>query len=93
MIAFKDLTLRRGSRKLLEKVNVRFQPGQRIGIVGQNGTGKSSLFAMMLGELSPDSGEAEIPAHLDIATVRQHTPAGEQSALDDEHGGSHMGRA
>ena len=82
MIAFKDLTLRRGSRKLLENVNVRFQPGQRIGIVGQNGTGKSSLFAMMLGELSPDSGEAEIPNHLDIATVRQHTPAGDQSALD-----------
>ncbi len=82
MIAFKDLTLRRGSRKLLENVNVRFQPGQRIGIVGQNGTGKSSLFAMMLGELSPDSGEAEIPAHLDIATVRQHAPAGSQPAIE-----------
>jgi len=82
MIAFKDLTLRRGSRKLLENVNVRFQPGQRIGIVGQNGTGKSSLFAMMLGELAPDSGEAEIPAHLDIATVRQHSPSGAQPAID-----------
>lgn len=82
MIAFKDLTLRRGSRKLLENVNVRFQPGQRIGIVGQNGTGKTSLFQLLLGELSADSGEVATPANLDIATVRQHSPAGEQPAIE-----------
>ncbi|MDA3919188.1 MAG: ATP-binding cassette domain-containing protein [Salinisphaera sp.] len=82
MIALKDLTLRRGSRKLLENVNVRFQGGQRIGIVGQNGTGKTSLFALMLGELSADSGDVEMPPNLDIATVRQHSPAGEQPAIE-----------
>ncbi|WP_423821454.1 ATP-binding cassette domain-containing protein [Salinisphaera sp. SPP-AMP-43] len=82
MIAFKHLTLRRGPRVLLEDVDLRFQAGQRVGIVGQNGTGKSSLLAMMLGEVSPDAGEVEIPPHLDIATVRQHSPAGAQPAIE-----------
>ncbi|RJS91352.1 ABC-F family ATP-binding cassette domain-containing protein [Salinisphaera sp. Q1T1-3] len=82
MIAFKHLSLRRGPRKLLEDVDLRIQAGQRVGIVGANGTGKSSLLAMMLGELSPDAGDIEIPAHLDIATVRQHAPSGDQPAIE-----------
>ncbi|MBO9470421.1 ATP-binding cassette domain-containing protein [Endozoicomonas sp. G2_2] len=82
MIGFNQVTLRRGSRKLLENVNLRLHAGQRVGIVGRNGTGKSSLFALLLGELSADAGEVDLPARLDIATVRQETPAGEQPAID-----------
>ena len=51
MIAFKHLTLRRGPRVLLEDVDLRIQAGQRVGIVGQNGTGKSSLFELIQGTL------------------------------------------
>ncbi len=82
MIAFKHVTLRRGPRKLLEDVDLRLQAGQRVGIVGANGTGKSSLLAMMLGELAPDAGEIEIPPGAEIATVRQHAPAGAQPAIE-----------
>ncbi|MGB7756702.1 MAG: ATP-binding cassette domain-containing protein [Salinisphaera sp.] len=82
MIAFKHVTLRRGPRKLLEDVDLRLQAGQRVGIVGANGTGKSSLLSMMLGELSPDAGEIDIPPGVEIATVRQHAPAGAQPAIE-----------
>ncbi|WP_324997809.1 ABC-F family ATP-binding cassette domain-containing protein [Salinisphaera sp.] len=82
MIAFKNVTLRRGPRKLLENIDLRFQSGQRVGIVGANGTGKSSLLAMMLGELAPDAGDIDIPAGVETATVRQHAPAGAQPAIE-----------
>ncbi|GAB3679712.1 ABC-F family ATP-binding cassette domain-containing protein [Salinisphaera aquimarina] len=82
MIGLNNVTLRRGPRKLLEDVNLRLHAGQRVGIVGRNGTGKSSLFSMLLGELGADSGEIDVPRTLDIATVRQHTPAGSQLAID-----------
>src|SRR5690625_4023647 len=82
MITLNNLTLRRGPRKLLENINFRIETGQRVGIVGRNGTGKSSLFALMRGELTADAGEISIPPHLDITSVRQHTPAGPQAAID-----------
>jgi ATP-binding cassette subfamily F protein 3 len=82
MIGFNQVTLRRGPRKLLENVNLRLHGGQRVGIVGRNGTGKSSLFSLLLGELTADAGEVDMPAGLDIATVRQETPAGSQPAID-----------
>lgn len=89
MIAFKHVTLRRGPRQLLTDVDLRIQKGQRIGIVGANGTGKSSLLAMLLGELSPDAGDIEIPASLEIATVRQQSPAGSQPAIEYVLDGDH----
>ena len=82
MIKFQNLTLRRGPRVLLEHVTLDIFAGQRVGVVGRNGTGKSSLFALMLGELDADAGRVEIPGNLDIAAARQHTPDLDQSALD-----------
>ena len=80
MISLRQVTLRRGTEKLIEGLDLRIPAGQRMGIVGRNGTGKSSLFALLLGELSPDTGDVDVPANLDLATVRQEAPAGRQAA-------------
>jgi len=82
MIQFANVTLRRGPRKLLEAVNFTLHAGERIGVVGRNGTGKSSLFQMIRGELPPDLGDVSVPSNLQIASVAQETPALPQSALD-----------
>ncbi len=82
MLTFANATLRRGSRTLLENLSFTIYPGQRVGVVGRNGTGKSSLFSMVLGQLQPDLGDVSIPRNITIATVAQETPALQQSALD-----------
>jgi ATP-binding cassette, subfamily F, member 3 len=75
MLNFADVTLRRGPRKLLDQLSFTIYPGWRAGVVGRNGTGKSSLFAALLGELQPDHGNVSLPRGLTIATVAQETPA------------------
>jgi ATP-binding cassette subfamily F protein 3 len=75
MLNFTDATLRRGPRKLLDELSFTIYPGWRTGVVGRNGTGKSSLFASLLGELPPDHGSVSLPKGLSIATVAQETPA------------------
>ncbi len=75
MIHFRNLTLARGARLLIEDANVQIHAGWRVGLVGANGSGKSSLFALLLGELHADRGDAEVPAAWRIATVAQETPA------------------
>ena len=82
MLELIDLSLRRGSQLLLEGVNLRIYPGQKVGVIGANGCGKSSLFALMRGELSADAGELSYPADWRLAHVAQHTPAGSQSIVD-----------
>jgi len=82
MLSFADVTLRRGPRTLLEGVSFTIYPGQRVGVVGRNGTGKSSLFAMLLGELHADRGDVSLPRNLEIATVAQETPALALAALE-----------
>ncbi len=82
MLKFSRLSLRRGSRELLHDVNLTINAKQKVGIVGANGVGKSSLFALIRGELHADSGELFIPEHLVIAHVAQETPALDRSALD-----------
>src|SRR5438552_8990687 len=82
MLNFTDVTLSRGPRTLLKGVSATIHAGWRLGVIGRNGTGKSSLFALLLGELTPDAGEVGVPRHLAIATVAQETPASERSALD-----------
>lgn len=81
MIRLLDLTLRRGARALLEQVDLTVHAGWKVGLTGANGTGKSSLFALLRGELAPDQGEAELPAAWEIAHVAQETPHSEDSAL------------
>jgi len=75
MLSFTNVTLRRGPRKLLEGVTFTIYPGWHAGLVGRNGTGKSTLFAALLDELHPDAGDISMPKNLVIATVPQETPA------------------
>ena len=82
MIELKNLTLQRGLKVLLDKASLTVNPGQRIGLIGKNGTGKSSLFALIKGEIMQDGGDILIPKHWKLAAVAQETPALEVSALD-----------
>ena len=71
MLSARDLTLRRGPRPLFEQVNFTVFRGDKVGITGANGSGKSSLFAAIRGKLSTDHGDIERPANLKIAHVEQ----------------------
>src|SRR2546421_778904 len=82
MIRLSQVTLRRGAKTLLEGADVALNPGDRIGLIGANGSGKTSLFALLRGELHTDKGEVEFPAHWRIAHVAQETPALERPATD-----------
>ncbi|WP_028451165.1 ATP-binding cassette domain-containing protein [Chitinilyticum aquatile] len=82
MIRFKDLTLLRGTKQLLDHVDLTLHPGSKTGLVGANGAGKSSLFAMLRGEIHADSGDLEMPPRITIAHVAQETPALAISAID-----------
>lgn len=82
MITLSNITLRRGKTILLDNVNWTIHKQQRIGIIGANGSGKTSLFALLLNELESDSGELTIPRQLTFAHVAQETPAYQETALD-----------
>jgi ATP-binding cassette, subfamily F, member 3 len=82
MIRLSQVTLRRGTKTLLEGAEVALNPGDRIGLIGANGSGKSSLFALLRNELHADKGDVDFPAHWRVAHVAQETPALERSALD-----------
>jgi len=82
MIRLSQLTLRRGAKVLLEAADVSLNPGDKIGLIGANGSGKSSLFALLRGELHADGGEADYPARWRVAHVAQETPALDRSAID-----------
>jgi ATP-binding cassette subfamily F protein 3 len=82
MISFRNFALRRGERLLLSDVDLALHAGWRIGVVGRNGTGKTSLFAAMLREVEPDKGDLDLPGKARIATVAQETPSLPDPALD-----------
>jgi len=82
MIRLSQLTLRRGTKSLLEAADVSLNPGDKIGLIGANGSGKSSLFALLRGELHADGGDADYPARWRVAHVAQETPALDRSAID-----------
>ena len=82
MMQFSDLSLRRGPRLLLSGASLTVYPGQKVGLVGANGSGKSSLFALLLGDLHADAGDCTLPAGWEIAHVAQHTPGGGQPAIE-----------
>ena len=82
MIQFRNLTLARGARALIEGASLQLHPGQKIGLTGANGSGKSSLFALLRGELHAESGDLEIPPAWVIAHVAQETPALSDAALE-----------
>ncbi|SUI85435.1 Uncharacterized ABC transporter ATP-binding protein YheS [Shewanella putrefaciens] len=82
MISINQAQLIRGSKTLLDETSLTIYPGHKVGLVGANGTGKSSLLALILGHLSLDKGEFSLPSGWQIATVAQETPALDVSALE-----------
>ena len=82
MIIATDLSLARGAKYLIKSSSFTIHPNHKVGLVGANGCGKSSLFASLLGSLPADMGNLSMPTSWKIATVKQETPALEQSALD-----------
>jgi ATP-binding cassette subfamily F protein 3 len=82
MLSARDLTLRRGPQALFELVNFTVFRGDKVGITGANGTGKSSLFAAILGELAPDHGDIDLPAAIKTAHVEQDIAASPRPAIE-----------
>jgi ATP-binding cassette subfamily F protein 3 len=82
MIEAIDLSLRRGAKLLMQDVNFRIGAGWKVGVIGANGVGKSSLFAALTGRLDPDRGELRLPKAWGIAEVQQTLHGTDQSVLD-----------
>jgi len=82
MISVRNVTLRRGVNVVLDRASATFNPGEKIGLVGRNGAGKSSFFGLLNGTLHEDSGEFSIPAAWRMGQVAQDMPETEQSATD-----------
>ncbi|MES2832207.1 MAG: ATP-binding cassette domain-containing protein [Pseudomonadota bacterium] len=82
MIRFQQVTLARGIKPLLDNVDVTLNPGDKIGLIGANGAGKSSLFGLLRGELHADLGSIDFPSKWRMAYVAQETPALDRPALE-----------
>ena len=82
MLKITDLSLRRGTRLLLENIALDVFPGQRMGLTGANGCGKSSLFSVIAGRLEADQGNVTLPRGALISEVLQETPESSQTAID-----------
>ena len=82
MLQATNLGVRRGVKLLFENTDFQIYPGQKVGLTGANGTGKSSLFALILKQLHADTGDCVYPSHWVIAHVAQEIPDGKQSAID-----------
>lgn len=82
MIILEDIALRRGPKLLMQGASTTLQPGQKLALIGANGTGKSSLFAMLLGELSADQGQIRGMAGLRVAHMAQELEVSDDSTLN-----------
>jgi len=82
VIRLSQISLRRGAKLLLEQTDLALNPGEHAGLIGANGSGKSSLFALLRDELHADKGEVDLPRHWRIAHVAQETPALERPAVE-----------
>jgi len=82
LIQFKNLTLTRGVKVLVEGASFQLHPGHKVGLTGANGAGKSSIFAMLRGELHAESGDLDMPPQWVIAHVAQETPALQDAAIE-----------
>ncbi len=82
MISLTNVTLRRGSKVLLNSASVTLNPGEKVGLVGRNGAGKSTLFGLLNGSLHEDGGDYSIPKQWRMAQVAQDMPETEESATD-----------
>jgi len=82
MISLRHIVLRRGSKVLLDGASASINPGEKIGLVGRNGAGKTSMFALLAGLLQEDGGQLNLPSHWQLAQVSQDMPETDQSASD-----------
>ena len=82
MLSINDLTYRIGGRVLLEGASAIIPAGHKVGLVGRNGTGKSTLLKLILGELSPEDGETYVPRGAKIGTVAQEAPGGSETLIE-----------
>ena len=82
MITLRNITLRRGVKVVLQNASVTLQPGEKVGLIGRNGAGKSSLFALMTNRLHADAGDVEIPPRWRVGEVAQNMPETEDGATD-----------
>lgn len=82
MIQFNDVSLKLGELELFHELSFILHAGEKVGLIGRNGAGKSTLFALIRGELEPDSGNIDIPKNLSLSWVKQETPALATSAVD-----------
>ncbi|HAB64049.1 MAG TPA: ABC transporter ATP-binding protein, partial [Pseudomonas sp.] len=82
MIRLQNLTLQRGPQRLLEGAELTLHPGHKVGLVGANGAGKSSLFALLRGEFTPDEGDCQLPPDWRIAHMRQEVDTLDRLAVD-----------
>lgn len=82
MIRLTNLTLQRGPQRLLDSAEMTLHAGHKAGLIGANGAGKSSLFALLRGELTPDGGDCQLPGDWRIAHMRQEVDTLERVAVD-----------
>jgi ATP-binding cassette, subfamily F, member 3 len=82
MISLQDISLRRGTQLLLDHAELTIYGGQKVGIIGKNGSGKTSLFKLLMGELSADTGDIDLPKGLRKAQMLQETAGTHRAALD-----------
>jgi ATP-binding cassette subfamily F protein 3 len=82
MITLRNITLRRGVKVVLQDASVTLQPGEKVGLIGRNGAGKSSLFSLMTHRLQADAGDVEIPPRWRVGEVAQDMPETEDGATD-----------
>jgi ATP-binding cassette subfamily F protein 3 len=82
MIELKKISLSRGQKQLLDQANLTINPGEKVGLVGSNGTGKSTLLTLLRGELKEDAGELYVPKNWAISSVFQELEQSEITALD-----------
>ncbi|MCY7316257.1 MAG: ATP-binding cassette domain-containing protein [Rubrivivax sp.] len=82
MITLRNITLRRGIKVVLQNAGVTLQPGEKVGLIGRNGAGKSSLFSLLTHRLQADTGDVEIPPRWRVGEVAQDMPETEDGATD-----------
>ncbi|WP_040624960.1 ATP-binding cassette domain-containing protein [Moraxella macacae] len=82
MIELKNASIRRDGRVLFANVNLQIHPNWKIGLTGKNGVGKSSFFAVLLGQLGLDTGELSMPNHWTIGHMAQEIASSDQTAID-----------
>src|SRR5262245_32758916 len=82
MLQITDLTCRVAGRVLLDKASLFVPAGHKVGLVGRNGTGKTTLLRLITGELHADAGTIALPKNTRVGTVAQEAPAGDRSLLD-----------